>query len=253
MSIDRHETREVIQGQAFRHLVLSRHLHDAGPYAGQAVFVFLENDGLPWQTPTLVSNDPTPRRPVALRLFRQTDAPSIYLGRPCQWVGTFEAPCQAYFWTYGRFHRDVVNSLIAALETILRDDTRPLVLVGHSGGGMLATLVAHGLDRPAAVVTLAAVLDHQRWTARLSLAPLTGSMNAATEGRRSSTAPIELHVFGGLDEVVTLGDAATYFARFPVETFSLPQADHNCCWESWWSSEGFERSKRLALRLRIAQ
>lgn len=245
---DRDETRAVIQGQAFRHLVLTRHLRDADANQHQPVFVFLENDGLPWQTPTLISNDPTPRRPVALGLFRKTDAPSIYLGRPCQWVGTFETPCQPYFWTYGRFHPDVVNSLIAALEKIMAGDKRPLILVGHSGGGTLAVLMAHALDRPVAVVTLAAVLDHQRWTARLALSPLTGSLNPSTDVHRSPAAPAELHVFGGRDEVVKVEDAAAYLARFPVETLSLPQADHSCCWETWWTTEGFGRAQQLALK-----
>ncbi len=246
---DSQETREVIQGQAFRHLVLTRHLRDSGMSGPQPIFVFLENDGLPWQTPTIVSNDPTPRRPVALGLFRKTEAPAIYLGRPCQWVGTFDPPCHPYFWTHGRFHPDVVSSLIAALEKTLPRDNRPLIFVGHSGGGALAVLIAHALDRPVAVVTLAAVLDHQKWTTRLALSPLSGSLNTATEARRSRGALAELHVFGALDEVVKRDDAAAYLSRFAVETLSLPQADHNCCWESWWTAEGFGWAKRLALGL----
>ncbi len=241
------ETRELVQGQGFRHLVLTRYFHDAAISGQQPVFVFVENDGLPWQTPTVVSNDPTPRRPVALGLFRKTDAPAIYLGRPCQWVGTFEPPCHPYFWTHGRFHPDVVNSLIAALEKVLHDDKRPLILVGHSGGGALAVLIAHSLKRPVAVVTLAAVLDHQKWATRLALSPLMGSLNPATAPPRSYAALAELHVFGALDEVVKSDDAAAYLNRFPSETLSLPQADHNCCWENWWAAEGLDHAKRLAL------
>lgn len=242
---DQAETREVVQGQAFRHLVLTRHLHDAGASNDQAIFVFLENDGLPWQTPTLVSNDPTPRHPVALALFRKTDQPSIYLGRPCQWVGTFESPCQPFFWTGGRFHPDVVNSLVAALEKVVADKRRPLILVGHSGGGTLAVLMAHRYESVAAVVTVAAVLDHRRWTSRLALTPLSGSLNPSEDMPQRGGAPVELHAFGALDEVVMADDAAGYLARFDGATLVLPRVDHACCWESWWVAEGLERAMQL--------
>lgn len=214
--------------------------------------MFLENDGLPWQTPTIVSNDPTPRHPVALALFRQTAAPAIYLGRPCHWVGTFEPPCEAYFWTDGRFHPDVLSSLLAALRKItstVPGSAQRLVLVGHSGGGTLATLIAHALEQPVVVVTMAAVLDHRKWTSRLAVSPLEGSLNPATEPRKSTAALTELHVFGARDEVVKLEDAASYLERFPAATLVLPQADHRCCWQTWWEAEGHRLAEQLAGKL----
>lgn len=243
---DQLETQDIVQGQAFRHLVLTRHLRTADSNGSEPIFVFLENDGLPWQTPTSISNDPTPRRPLVLRLFRSTDQPAIYLGRPCHWVGTFEPPCHAYYWTNGRFDPDVVDSLMAALEKTVAGDQRPLIFVGHSGGGTLAVLLAQRTERAAAVVTLAAVLDHRSWTARLALTALSGSLNPAEPTRRSGAAPAEMHVFGARDEVVKLEDAANYLKSFPAETLVLPQADHDCCWERWWLAEGRERAKRLA-------
>ena len=240
------ETHETVQGRAFRHLVLTRRLHDAGSNETQPVFVFLEHDGLPWQTPTVVSNDPTPRRPLALGLFRSTDQPAIYLGRPCQWVGTFEPPCHPYYWTNGRFDPEVVDSLIAALDKAIPGNRRPLIFVGHSGGGTLAVLMAHRSGRAAAVVTFAAVLDHRSWTGRLGLTALSGSLNPADQTRRSGPVAAELHVFGAQDDVVKPDDAAEYLKSFHAETLVLPQADHHCCWQSWWTAEGIERAKRLA-------
>ena len=62
--------------------------------------VYLEGDGVPWITRTLIALDPTPRNPLALRLMALDPAPALYLARPC-YNGTAKAPgCNPLSFTF---------------------------------------------------------------------------------------------------------------------------------------------------------
>jgi pimeloyl-ACP methyl ester carboxylesterase len=204
----------------------------------ETVWVFIEGDGLPWMTPSIPSIDPTPRHPVALELFRETRGPALYIGRPCYWGGSLDKPCRPYYWTYGRFAPEIVESMAGAIETIARRfPYQQFLLVGYSGGGVLAALLAERTPNALGVVAVAAPLDHEIWTSRLGISPLAGSMNPAASAASANERIPRLLVFGSRDDVVRPSDAGAY-ASFPnTSTKVVWGADHACCWQEWWREQ----------------
>ncbi len=207
--------------------------------AGDALTVYLEGDGLAWLDAGTPSEDPTPLEPLALRLALRDAGPVAYLARPCQYVaGAERRGCTPIYWTTRRFAPDVVRATSAAIDQLkARSGATRLVLVGYSGGGVLAALVAAARSDVARLVTIAAPLDQRAWTRAEGLAPLTGSLNPADEWEKLRHLP-QMHYVGGRDRIVGATGARAFAARFPpgerppVE--EIPEFDHHCCWVERW-------------------
>lgn len=156
--------------------------------------VYLEGDGLAWQRRRRVSRDPTPVDPVGLRLAAADDsnATVVYVGRPCQYVGSMEtaaagrgaaagdAPgrsrCRPIVWTAARYGEEVLRAMDAALTRAIEGEApTDLTLVGHSGGGVVAALLAARRDDVTRLVTVASPLDVDHWTRVRAVSPLVHS------------------------------------------------------------------------------
>lgn len=220
-----------VTGADFEHLVLVSH----NWAEGEVLHVYLEHDGAPWITPTRIASDPTPTRPVAFDLLISDPAPRLYLGRPCYFGRAGQAACQPAMWTDRRYSNDVVRSLAAALETMLR--RRPpcrVVLIGHSGGGTLAVLLAPRLREVDAIVTLAANLDVAAWSALHRYTPLGGSLDPMTQPVLRPEVR-QLHVAGAQDVNVPVDLVRRYVRRQTGARLEvLPEEDHLCCWARHW-------------------
>ncbi len=199
--------------------------------------VYLEGDGSPWLNRYTVSPDPTPRQPLALELLALDPGPALYLGRPCYHGQSFTPPCHPLLWTDRRYGPEVVDSLVAAIRAFQRQrQNTDLVLIGYSGGGVLARLLAERLSGVRALVTVAANLDIDRWTALHDFSPLRGSFNPV---RRPPLAAdvVQLHLAGGRDRNVPPELVNGALAGEPgaqVEVYA--DFDHRCCWASVWST-----------------
>ncbi len=203
------------------------------PGNGKRLHVYLEGDGTPWIFPTRTAPDPTSREPVALQMMALDPAPVLYLGRPC-YNGLAESPdCSVHYWTGGRYSEAVVSSLQVALEDFLRQHSfSQLVLIGYSGGGTLATLLAPRIGRTLALVTLAANLDIDRWTGLHGYSPLADSLNPAL---MPAPAVAQLHFAGNRDRVVPLSLIRSVIGRWPGARLTiLDRVDHHCCWVKLW-------------------
>lgn len=137
------------------------------PQPDSRLRVYLEGDGRAWITATQPSLDPTPRDLLLARLALSDPRPSVYLARPCQFV---QSPgCTPQYWTHARFAQEIVDSLSEALDQLQRQHgNRDFELIGYSGGGALALLLAAARDDIAQVQTLAGVDHHhagwlERW------------------------------------------------------------------------------------------
>lgn len=199
------------------------------------VHVYLEGDGRPWSGRFRVSADPTGRDPLALRLMARDPNPALYLGRPC-YHGQAAAPgCDPARWTSARYGEPVVASLVAALNTWLPPSAgQAITLIGYSGGGVLALLMAERLTQVDEVVTLAANLDVAAWTAWHGYSPLRDSLNPAHRPplpRRIR----QLHLIGARDRQVPPATQQGFFITQPLaEQRVLPGFDHRCCWVEQW-------------------
>lgn len=168
--------RQIIEGRDFRHVVYSRH-EGTG-----TLLVFLEGDGAPWFTPTIVSLDPTPTNPLMLRLLTQTKGSAAYIGRPCYLGLAQDTGCEPRWWTSARYHDRVVASMAAVIQHLVTArGYRDIAIIGHSGGGALAMLLAHKMGgQLRAIITLAANIDTDSWATYHGYTPLADSLNPAT-------------------------------------------------------------------------
>lgn len=214
-------------------------LHPA-PQQTPELAVFIEGDGLAWLDPRTPSADPTPVEPIALRLaLAERHRPSAYLARPCQ----FDAPlasgnCRVAHWTQARFSPEIIAAMDQGLSQLkAMFGAQRLVLVGYSGGGAVAALLAARRKDVSLLVTVAAVLDHEAWTRAQGLSPLQGSLNPADEwaalrGLR------QIHFVGQQDRVAGRAAVQPFVDRFaapgkPV-IVEVPGFSHSCCWAERW-------------------
>jgi pimeloyl-ACP methyl ester carboxylesterase len=137
--------------------------------------------------------------------------------------------------------------MVAALGHALdAGPRRPLVLVGYSGGGALALLIADRVAAVKAVVTLAANLDLAGWTELHGYEALTDSLDPLSV-RRLPTG-CEIHIAAAHDSVVPPSLVRNAVARRPGALLWVESGDHACCWADRWP--GIER--RVVARLDAA-
>jgi pimeloyl-ACP methyl ester carboxylesterase len=222
-------SRSVVAAGGFRSLVYMR-----GVPAPQdlPLTIFIEGDGIPWVGGREPSLDPTTSDPIALKLLAQTPPPAAYVTRPC--YNDMSGPrCTPERWTMERYSEEIVSSMTEVVRQATEQATaHSVVLVGYSGGGVLAVLIAERLDNVAAVVTVGANLDVESWSEHHGYLPLTGSLNPA-----ASTAVHrwpETHLYGAHDENVPPATADAYFKRFPSARRRIEANDHVCCWVEQW-------------------
>lgn len=198
----------------------------------KALHVYLDGDGTPWLRKRLPAADPTPRDPLTLDLMVLDPASAVYLGRPC-YHGMKAPACEPELWTDKRYSEQVVRSMSVALES-LAADREGLVLVGYSGGGTLAMLLAERQPKVAAVVTLAANLDIGRWAALHGQHGLDGSLNPANRPPLRTDIR-QLHVAGENDDNVPPELVYEAVRQQPGVKFKVfPGQDHACCWRNVW-------------------
>ena len=224
--------RDVVKGAHFQ---LVTYRNQARERTGALLHVYLEGDGLPWRTRYEVSWDPTPRDPLALRLMDEDPAPSVYLGRPCYDGQAASTGCGPYMWTDGRYGPEVVSSMQAALAHLLaRSDYGGVVLIGYSGGGTLAKLLAPRVPQTRAVITVAGNLDPARWARLHRYSPLQGSLNPADEPPLDSRIR-QVHYVGSLDRNVPPSIVRAVVRDQPnAAVVVIHGFDHRCCWEAAW-------------------
>jgi hypothetical protein len=217
-----------VEGSGFGHRVY----HRPGVRGGH-LHVYLEGDGTPFIARTRIAADPTPRQPMTLGLMRRDPDAAVLVGRPCYHGIT--TGCPASLWTTARYSEAVVASMAAAIARVLSEGNHPTAtLIGFSGGGAVAVLVAERLSAVTHVVTIAANLDIRAWTDRHGYTPLHDSINPADiVGTRSGLR--HLHLTGGNDVNVPPALQQSLHARLPEDAFrTIDGFDHDCCWTSIW-------------------
>ncbi len=201
-----------------------------------ALTIYIEGDGLAWISRETVSDDPTPRNPLALQLaLAQPEGNAAYLARPCQYIGAVRSGCDARYWTDARFSPDVVaasDEAVAALKE--RFGAQKLTLVGYSGGAAVAALVAARRSDVVSLVTVAGNLDHRAWTQLHRISPLSASLNPLDERAALAEIP-QVHFLGGRDEIVPATLVEGFVAGMhDARVVRLPDYDHQCCWVANW-------------------
>ena len=218
---------ETVQGAGFRHVVFR-----AARAPSRTLHVYLDGDGIPWRLGRATA-DPTPRDGLVLDLMARDPAASLYLGRPCYHGLAGEPRCGSALWTEARYSEAVVASLAAALRRLVAvGGFERVLLFGHSGGGVLAVLLAPRVPETAGLVTVAANLDIDRWADLHGYPRLHQSLNPASQPPLRAGIR-QRHYAGGRDRIVP----AEVVARGPIAPGTLsviPAYDHLCCWQDIW-------------------
>lgn len=208
-----------------------------GARAPGPVTIFIEGDGARWPRGR-PPRDPTPEDPLALRLaLADPTAKVAYLGRPCQYLD--DGPrddCPSALWTSARFGDEAIAMTMGAIDRVkAATQASAIHLVGYSGGGALATLIAARRSDVTCLVTIAAPLDLTAWAEILAVAPLKQSVDPLARAAALTAIP-QTHFAGGRDRTVPPATLAAYRQRQPHARFELvADFDHECCWVAAWS------------------
>jgi len=203
------------------------------------LIIYIEGDGLAWVNRSTPSSDPTPAHPAALQLALREPATAVYLARPCQYVqGVQRRNCSTQYWTSQRFAPPVIDASNVAIDQLKQQfGASLLILVGYSGGGAVAALIAAKRKDVIRLITVAGNLDTATWIRLHRISPLTNSLNPADFWKSLAHIP-QTHYVGDNDRMVPPAVARAYAARFPAEyqptIVVLPGFDHYCCWSEVW-------------------
>lgn len=208
---------------------------------GQAINIYIEGDGFAWFSKREVSNDPTPKNPVALKLAAQdTFANVIHLARPCQYSGMLDQSqdCHFSYWTNKRFAPEVIKAYHAALDNIkARYHTTQFHLIGFSGGAAIAAILAAERSDVLTLRSVAGNLDHRAHSALHKVSSLHGSLNPPEFAQRLSQIP-QYHFIGAEDKNITDEIIKSYLQALPsrgcVKSQIVSNVDHTEGWEERW-------------------
>jgi pimeloyl-ACP methyl ester carboxylesterase len=222
----------LVKSDPYEHYVFEK--QDCNPSLAEPVFVFLDGDGNSWVREGYVSSDPTPPDPLALDLLALDGTCGIYISRPCTFGRVHEdVACNPSIWTTDRYSQQLISSLAGVIDRMVAPG-EPLVLVGFSGGGLLASHLANQRNDVAGLITLGANLDPAIWAAYHGYMPEVAGAAPPTPFPLDP-AITQVHVFGERDRVTpaeTMINALD--AKTRSSTVIIEEADHTCCWIEEW-------------------
>ncbi|MBF0485374.1 MAG: alpha/beta hydrolase [Candidatus Omnitrophica bacterium] len=146
---------------------------------GGMLRIYMEGDGLAWRSRREISDDPTPHDNMVLRLAALDSAANVaYLARPCQFVKGAKLCGNKAYWSDKRFAPDVIEAMDEAVTRLKEKALSPdIELVGFSGGGAVAALVARQRGDVLALRTIAGNLDHEAFNEYHHTSFLKDSLN----------------------------------------------------------------------------
>lgn len=219
-------------GEPYRHRIFTNPAAQEKT-ASERWHVYVEGDGRAVNSRGAPSLDPTPRTPLLLSMMAQDPRPGLYLGRPC-YFHTDDPLCSPVNWTLARYSEETVSSMALALHKHVTDDA-PITLIGHSGGGTLAVLLAARLKNVDQVVTLAGNLQVTKWTTFHHYSPLSLSLDPARQPPLSPCTR-QYHLAGAQDQEILPDWIEEYSQTQPSSHFQqLNDADHRTGWPLWWT------------------
>jgi len=204
--------------------------------------LYIEGDGRAWLSKRTPSLDPTPKNPMALKLAQLDDTENvIYLARPCQYSKAVDGlACDQKYWTSHRFAPKVIEAMSMALDDMKkRHQTTGFNLIGFSGGGNVAALLAARRNDVVSLRTVAGNLDHELQSNIHDVSQIPYSLNAKNVAMNIKHIP-QLHFIGGQDEIVPQQVYESYKRSSGdldcIKSYVVDAASHAKGWESVWKS-----------------
>lgn len=201
------------------------------------IHVYIEGDGFAYITAAQTSNDPTPHMATGLALALADNAANVvYLARPCQYTLAQSPGCNVAFWTSARFSEPIIAAMNDALNQIKQaHGTQKIALIGYSGGGAVAVLLAARRTDIQSLRTVAGNLNHQVVNQLHHVSPMPQSLNAIDVVSQIRHIP-QVH-FVGMQDTVIPRFIAQQFAK-KVGTCAqvniVENANHSDGWQENW-------------------
>ncbi|RFU44556.1 alpha/beta fold hydrolase [Paraburkholderia sp. DHOC27] len=201
--------------------------------------VYIEGDGLAWLSRTMPSLDPTPREATGLALAARDPAPNVvYLARPCQFTSMAMNPrCDRAYWTGKRFAPEVIESMNRAVSHFAAlTPGRSIELVGYSGGGAVAVLIAARRPDVVSIRTVAGNVDDEFVNQLHDVSPMPGSENPIDFAEQVAGIA-QIHFSGAEDKVVPPA-VAQRFVRATgarcARAITIAGVSHDGDWSRRW-------------------
>ena len=201
--------------------------------------VYIEGDGHAWSTRTRPSGAPTPRDPVGLRLAMADPShdPLLYLARPCQFVtGSDLRNCSTKYWTSARLAPEIIDSLNEAINKAKATcGAEKIILVGFSGGGGVAALLAARRVDVIFLGTVAGNLDTDAWAKLHGISPLAESLNPIAVAPSLQNIP-QLHLSSADDTIMPpeISERFCRAAQRPRSCRVVKDVQHGGEWQAAW-------------------
>ena len=200
---------------------------------------YIEGDGLTY-TPegNKIYTNPTPVRQTLLSLAAMDKRSNvIYVARPCQYTPMELNPkCNSSYWTDKRLSDDSVVAINDVINKV--NNNQKFSLIGYSGGGGIAVLVAARNPMVKDIITIAGNLDHRAFTDYHKVTPMAGSLNPINYAKSIKHIP-QWHISGGKDHIVPPFIEEKYVAESAslcVKQKTFPNIDHRSGWDKVWES-----------------
>ncbi len=212
------------------------------PASGEndTLHVYIEGDGLAWITRNRPSTNPTPTQSTALYVAQKDPSfgPVLYLARPCQYVDLEkQSMCERKFWMGHRFAPEVITATDEAISHVkAATKAQRVVLIGYSGGGAVASLVAARRNDVAFLGSFAGNLDVDGWTNWHKVTPLDGSLKPMNVLPRIANLP-QRHIFSQDDKIIP-PEVNTNFCKAlarPEYCQRITGIGHGGDWSSVWN------------------
>ncbi|QIK15432.1 alpha/beta hydrolase [Leclercia sp. 29361] len=201
--------------------------------------VYIEGDGFAWKSRTTPSDNPTPRNPTGMKLAAADKQANVfYLARPCQFIGPpLPATCRVNVWTQDRFSPAVIDAMNEALsQMVLRYPGVKIDLVGYSGGGNIAALLAERRDDVRSLRTVAGNLDVAYVNALHHVTPMPAARSAIDRAAALRDLP-QIHYSGDADTTVPPAVARRFQQAVGgrcVRTEVVSGMGHGSDWATVW-------------------
>ena len=182
------------------------------------IHIYMEGDGNAFNAYGRPTSDPTPHGTLVRDMAARDNFDNvIYMARPCQFI--IYASCEETDWTSGRFAQKIVDAESSVIKQIAGD--KNITLIGYSGGAMISGLVIEQnpklkIDK---WITIAGVLNHEKWTQYFGDEKLTKSINLEKLPNVK-----QIHYIGEKDSVVPYELAKTWVKEKDIKI--VPDATH---------------------------
>lgn len=202
------------------------------PGGSEELVVYLEGDGR-GVVRGRVTMDPTPSQVMGFELARSDPAPSVlYLARVGQFQSSQNGPSYMAYWSDKRLAEESVEAASRAIdEAKQKVGAAKVHLVGYSGGGGLAVLLAERRQDVLSVTTVAGLLDTYWWVRQKRYRPLVGSLNPADNATALANLN-QIHFYGQDDSIIPPEMSAHFQTLARFTNFQRIGQDTNH-WKAW--------------------